>query len=45
MAVVGGGFKAIRSVLRYSVKIGPFKLYRAVRSMNACKACAFGTGG
>lgn len=45
MAVIGGGFKAIRSVLRYSAKIGPFKLCRTVRSKNACKACAFGTGG
>ena len=43
--VVGGGWKAIHSVLRYSVRIGPFKLWQALRSKNACKACAFGTGG
>ncbi|MCR6653434.1 MAG: molybdopterin-dependent oxidoreductase [Cellvibrionaceae bacterium] len=43
--VVGGGWKAIRSVLRYSTRIGPFKLWRTLRSRNACKACAFGTGG
>ncbi len=43
--VVGGGFKAIRSVLRYSIKIGPINLWRALHSKNACKACAFGTGG
>ncbi len=43
--IIGGGFKAIRSVLRYSRQIGPFKLYRTLRSKNACKACAFGTGG
>lgn len=43
--VVGGGWKAIRSVLRYSGRIGPFKLWRTLRSRNACKACAFGTGG
>lgn len=42
---IGGGTKAIRSVLRYARKIGPFKLYEAVTSKNACKACAFGTGG
>jgi molybdopterin-dependent oxidoreductase alpha subunit len=42
---VGGGWKAIRSVLRYSARIGPFKLWRTLRSRNACKACAFGTGG
>ena len=42
---IGGGTKAIRSVLRYARKIGPFNLYEAVTSKNACKACAFGTGG
>jgi len=41
----GGGFKAILSVLRYSKKIGPLKLWQALSSKNACKACAFGTGG
>ncbi|MBC6905806.1 histidine kinase [Saccharophagus sp. K07] len=43
--VVGGGWKAVRSVLRYSSRIGPFKLLQTLRSKNACKACAFGTGG
>jgi molybdopterin-dependent oxidoreductase alpha subunit len=43
--VTGGGWKAIRSVLRYSARIGPLKLWQALRSKNACKACAFGTGG
>ncbi len=42
---IGGGFKAIKSVLRYSAQIGPRKLWQAVNSRNACKACAFGTGG
>ena len=42
---VGGGWKAIRSVLRYSGRIGPFKLWQTLHSRNACKACAFGTGG
>lgn len=42
---IGGGWKAIGSVLRYSARIGPFKLWRTLRSRNACKACAFGTGG
>ncbi|MFT5082825.1 MAG: molybdopterin-dependent oxidoreductase alpha subunit [Lentisphaeria bacterium] len=45
MAIIGGGFKAIRSVLSYAAAIGPINLYRSVRSKNACKACAFGTGG
>lgn len=43
--IVGGGFKAIRSVLRYAFTIGPINLILAARSRNACKACAFGTGG
>lgn len=42
---IGGGFKAIRSVAKYTAKIGPVNLLRAVTSKNACKACAFGTGG
>ncbi len=42
---IGGGFKAIGSVLRYSAKIGPLELWRTLHSKNACKACAFGTGG
>src|SRR5690606_5530548 len=41
----GGGFKAIKSVLRYTAQIGPLRLWQAVNSRNACKACAFGTGG
>lgn len=44
-SITGGGFKAIRSVFRYAGKIGPFKLVQTLRSKNACKACAFGTGG
>lgn len=43
--MIGGGFKAIQSVLRYSAQIGPVKLLKTLRSKNACKACAFGTGG
>ena len=43
--IVGGGFKAVRSVLRYAFAIGPINLFRAAYSKNACKACAFGTGG
>lgn len=41
----GGGFKAVRSVWRYGRQIGPLKLWQALHSKNACKACAFGTGG
>ncbi len=43
--VTGGGFKAIEYVLSCANKIGPGKLAAAVKSRNACKACAFGTGG
>ena len=43
--VIGGGFKAIEYVLSCANKIGPGKLASAVKSKNACKACAFGTGG
>ena len=43
--IVGGGFKVVRSVFRYAKQVGPLNLIRAVRSKNACKACAFGTGG
>ena len=42
---IGGGFKAIRSVLYYAAQIGPLKLWQSLNSKNACKACAFGTGG
>ena len=42
---IGGGFKAIRSVLNYTRQIGPLNLWQTIRSKNACKACAFGTGG
>ena len=40
-----GGFKAIQYVLACAQKVGPANLASAVRSKNACKACAFGTGG
>ena len=40
-----GGFKAINYVMSIARKVGTRKLTAAVRSKNACKACAFGTGG
>src|SRR5210317_878802 len=39
-----GGFKAINYVMSVARKVGTRKLTAAVRSKNACKACAFGTG-
>ncbi len=44
-SVIGGGWKAVFSVMRYAAQIGPWNLWQALRSKNACKACAFGTGG
>lgn len=43
--IVGGGWKAIVSVMRYAKQIGYVNLWRTINSKNACKACAFGTGG
>ncbi len=42
----GGGWAAIRYSLRKARESGGFvKLYRRLRSRNACKTCAFGMGG
>ncbi|MGF1618770.1 MAG: FdhF/YdeP family oxidoreductase [Acidimicrobiia bacterium] len=42
----GGGFPAIWYTLSRARQVGgPFKLYRALRSKNACKTCALGMGG
>src|SRR5215510_12045308 len=42
----GGGFSAVRYVLRKGREAGGFwKLYRRLRSRNACKTCALGMGG
>ena len=43
--MVAGGWKAIKSVLNYSRQIGAVNLVKTLNSKNACKACAFGTGG
>ena len=42
---IGGGFKAINYVMSIARQVGARKLSASVRSKNACKACAFGTGG
>ena len=42
---IGGGFKAINYVTSIARQVGARKLSASVRSKNACKACAFGTGG
>jgi molybdopterin-dependent oxidoreductase alpha subunit len=42
----GGGFAAIRYTLRKGREAGGMlRLYRRLRSRNACKTCAFGMGG
>ncbi len=44
--VSGGGFPAIWYALRKGREAGGvFKLYKALRSANACKTCALGMGG
>lgn len=42
---IGGGLKAVRYVMSVASNVGARRLAEAVRSKNACKACAFGTGG
>lgn len=41
----GGGWQAIRYTLKKAREVGPVKLWRAMRSKNACKTCAVGMGG
>jgi len=41
----GGGWPAIRYVLDIARRVGPRRLWGAMRSRNACKTCALGMGG
>ncbi len=41
----GGGWKAIGYTFRMANRVGWLKLWRAMRSKNACKTCALGMGG
>lgn len=41
----GGGLHAILYTLRMAWRVGPWRLWRAMRSRNACKTCALGMGG
>jgi molybdopterin-dependent oxidoreductase alpha subunit len=41
----GGGWKAIRYSLEKAIEVGPWKLWKKMRSANACKTCALGMGG
>lgn len=40
-----GGFAALRYVLRKGQRVGLWKLWKRMRSKNACKTCAVGMGG
>ena len=41
----GGGFKAIAHAARLAHRAGWARMWRAMRSRNACKTCALGMGG
>jgi molybdopterin-dependent oxidoreductase alpha subunit len=41
----GGGLAAVTYVFRKALEVGPFRLWRRLRSRNACKTCALGMGG
>ncbi|MBS2005398.1 MAG: FdhF/YdeP family oxidoreductase [Cyanobacteria bacterium SZAS TMP-1] len=41
----GGGWQAIFYTVNKAVQVGPIKLWRRMRSKNACKTCALGMGG
>lgn len=41
----GGGWPALFYTLRKMRQAGPWKLWKAMRSKNACKTCALGMGG
>jgi len=41
----GGGWQAIFYTFNKAVEVGPIRLWRRMRSKNACKTCALGMGG
>ena len=41
----GGGWPAVRYTMRKAFDVGPWRLWKAMRSKNACKTCAVGMGG
>jgi molybdopterin-dependent oxidoreductase alpha subunit len=41
----GGGWPALLYTLNKALEVGPWKLWRKMRSRNACKTCAVGMGG
>ena len=43
--ISGGGWGAIRYTWRKAREVGLLRLWRAMRTNNACKTCALGMGG
>ncbi len=43
--LAGGGWQAIRYTLKKAWQVGPLRLWKRMRSQNACKTCALGMGG
>lgn len=41
----GGGWAAIYYSMRMALRVGPWRLFQAMRTKNACKTCALGMGG
>lgn len=41
----GGGWQAVFYTFNKAFEVGPIKLWRRMRSRNACKTCALGMGG
>lgn len=41
----GGGFPAVAYTFSKAIEAGPLRLWRKMRSKNACKTCALGMGG
>lgn len=41
----GGGFRALQYTLRKGRQVGFLRLWKAMRTRNACKTCALGMGG
>lgn len=41
----GGGLPAIMYTVNKAMEVGPLRLWRKMRSRNACKTCALGMGG
>jgi hypothetical protein len=41
----GGGLQALVYTLKKALEVGPVRLWKRMRSKNACKTCALGMGG